>query len=108
VARIVFGLTEASCGAGRNVTVILPRHSHSQVGWCENCLACYEWCPERSIETKIAEKGLYFPNPRVIGRSHYRAAPAGYREARVQSTANAALGWATTGDVATGVAATGA
>lgn len=45
------------------------RFHHSRVGWCENCLACYEWCPERAIETKIAEEGFYFRNSRVsVGR----------------------------------------
>lgn len=34
-------------------------------GRCENCLACYQWCPEGAIETKIAEEGYYFRNSRV-------------------------------------------
>ncbi len=30
---------------------------------CENCLACYNWCPNKAIEGKIAQKGYYYRHP---------------------------------------------
>lgn len=32
---------------------------------CENCLACYDWCPKRAIEGGVAQKGYYYRNPEV-------------------------------------------
>lgn len=32
---------------------------------CEQCLACYNWCPEQAIRNKIARKGYYYRNPDV-------------------------------------------
>lgn len=29
---------------------------------CENCLACYHWCPNHAIEVPICEKGYYYRN----------------------------------------------
>jgi formate hydrogenlyase subunit 6/NADH:ubiquinone oxidoreductase subunit I len=32
---------------------------------CENCLACYNWCPKKAILTGIAETKYYYRNPNV-------------------------------------------
>ncbi len=32
---------------------------------CENCLACYNWCPVHAIEGGIAEKGYYYRHPEI-------------------------------------------
>jgi Pyruvate/2-oxoacid:ferredoxin oxidoreductase delta subunit len=32
---------------------------------CENCLACYNWCPTRAIQGGIAAKGYYYRHPDV-------------------------------------------
>jgi ferredoxin/flavodoxin len=32
---------------------------------CENCLACYAWCPHKAIEGKIAQEGYYYHHPNV-------------------------------------------
>lgn len=32
---------------------------------CENCLACYNWCPQKAIESDIPEKGYYYHHPEV-------------------------------------------
>ncbi|MGD2246984.1 MAG: EFR1 family ferrodoxin [Candidatus Methanofastidiosia archaeon] len=32
---------------------------------CENCLACYNWCPQKAIESEIPEKGYYYHHPEV-------------------------------------------
>ena len=32
---------------------------------CENCLACYNWCPVRAIEGGIAENGYYYRHPEI-------------------------------------------
>ncbi len=29
---------------------------------CENCLACYNWCPKKAIEGGVAQKGYYYRN----------------------------------------------
>lgn len=34
-------------------------------GHCENCLACYDWCPQKAIEGGVASKGYYYINPKV-------------------------------------------
>lgn len=34
-------------------------------GWCENCLACYNWCPVSAIEGAIAKKDYFYKNPRI-------------------------------------------
>jgi ferredoxin len=38
-----------------------PRWKHR----CEQCLACYNWCPEQAIRNKIAQKGFYYRHPDV-------------------------------------------
>lgn len=30
---------------------------------CENCIACYNWCPRRAIESGIAQKEYYYRHP---------------------------------------------
>ncbi len=32
---------------------------------CENCLACYNWCPNKAIESGLVTKGYYYRNPKV-------------------------------------------
>jgi ferredoxin/flavodoxin len=32
---------------------------------CENCLACYNWCPKRAITGKIAQRGYFYRHPEV-------------------------------------------
>jgi ferredoxin len=32
---------------------------------CENCLACYNWCPNKAIENEIAQKGYYYHHPEI-------------------------------------------
>ena len=32
---------------------------------CENCLACYEWCPNRAIGGTIATKGHFYRHPEL-------------------------------------------
>lgn len=34
-------------------------------GHCENCLACYDWCPQKAIEGGVAAKGYYYVNPKI-------------------------------------------
>ena len=32
---------------------------------CENCLACYNWCPQKAIQSEIPQKGYYYHHPDV-------------------------------------------
>ncbi len=32
---------------------------------CENCLACYDWCPSKAIEGTVASKGYFYINPKI-------------------------------------------
>lgn len=32
---------------------------------CENCLACYNWCPSKAIQCGIVQTGYYYKNPHV-------------------------------------------
>lgn len=32
---------------------------------CENCLACYNWCPQRAITGGITKKGYFYRHPEV-------------------------------------------
>ncbi len=32
---------------------------------CENCLACYNWCPHKAIQSGIAQKEYYYRHPGV-------------------------------------------
>ena len=32
---------------------------------CENCLACYNWCPNRAIIGTVAQKGYFYRHPEV-------------------------------------------
>ena len=32
---------------------------------CENCLACYNWCPTKAIRNGIASKGYYYRHPDI-------------------------------------------
>jgi ferredoxin len=33
---------------------------------CENCLACYNWCPVKAIGGGIAAKGYYYRHPEIL------------------------------------------
>ena len=35
------------------------------LGRCENCLACYTWCPSKAIEGSVATAGYFYTNPRI-------------------------------------------
>jgi formate hydrogenlyase subunit 6/NADH:ubiquinone oxidoreductase subunit I len=32
---------------------------------CENCLACYNWCPVKAIQGGIAAKNYYYRHPQI-------------------------------------------
>jgi ferredoxin/flavodoxin len=32
---------------------------------CENCLACYNWCPSRAVQGGVASKGYYYRHPDI-------------------------------------------
>ena len=32
---------------------------------CENCLACYNWCPTKAIQGGVASKGYYYHHPDI-------------------------------------------
>lgn len=34
-------------------------------GHCENCMACYHWCPQKAIEGGVASKGYYYVNSKI-------------------------------------------
>lgn len=34
-------------------------------GKCENCIACFNWCPQKAVETKILQKKYYYRHPKV-------------------------------------------
>jgi ferredoxin len=35
---------------------------------CENCLACYNWCPTNAIHSALANKGYHYHHPNVTAR----------------------------------------
>jgi ferredoxin len=43
---------------------------------CENCLACYNWCPVHAIEGEIARKGFFYRNPKVVAGDIMKQRPA--------------------------------
>lgn len=32
---------------------------------CENCIACYNWCPQKAIKNGLMDKDFYYHNPEV-------------------------------------------
>jgi Pyruvate/2-oxoacid:ferredoxin oxidoreductase delta subunit/flavodoxin len=56
------------CGICQNVcpvnNIVLLNRSPKWLGACENCYACYQWCPQEAIEGKIVEfeKRYHHPN----------------------------------------------
>jgi MinD superfamily P-loop ATPase len=32
---------------------------------CENCLACYNWCPQKAIKNGLMQKDFYYLNPQI-------------------------------------------
>lgn len=45
--------------------IILENNRPVWTNKCENCLACYNWCPKKAIEGAIAKKGYFYTNPEV-------------------------------------------
>lgn len=56
------GLCEKVCPVG-NIAIFEDRPQWH--GRCENCLACYSWCPTRAIEGSVAKKDYYYINPDI-------------------------------------------
>jgi ferredoxin/flavodoxin len=66
-----FMLTEKCNGCGicekvcpvKNIVITnnIPEWKHR----CENCLACFNWCPQKAIETNIVVKNYHYRNPEV-------------------------------------------
>lgn len=56
------GLCARVCPVGN---IILDGGKPKWLGRCENCLACYDWCPSKAIEGGVAHKGYYYTNPRI-------------------------------------------
>jgi ferredoxin/flavodoxin len=56
------GLCEKVCPVA-NIVIIKGRPKWQSR--CENCLACYNWCPSRAIEGSVAHKDYYYVNPNI-------------------------------------------
>jgi MinD superfamily P-loop ATPase len=53
------------CAVG-NIEIV-----HARPVWqnrCENCLACYNWCPTNAIHGALANKGYRYHHPDVTAR----------------------------------------
>jgi ferredoxin len=53
------------CAVG-NIEIV-----HARPVWqnrCENCLACYNWCPTNAIHGALANKGYHYHHPDVTAR----------------------------------------
>lgn len=55
--------TCASVCPSNNITMIndKPEWLHR----CENCLACYDWCPQSAVHGTVAKEGHYYRHPEV-------------------------------------------
>ena len=57
------------CGVCVNVcpvgNIMLDGGRPKWLGRCENCLACYDWCPAKAIEGGVASRGYHYRNPRI-------------------------------------------
>lgn len=66
-----FGVTDAcnSCGICVNVCPVDNiRLTDGKPEWlhkCENCIACYNWCPNKAISSKIPHNNYYYTNPEI-------------------------------------------
>ncbi|MDK2952417.1 MAG: hypothetical protein PWQ77_2082 [Kosmotogales bacterium] len=56
------GLCERICPANN---IKLEKDGPVWLHKCENCLACYNFCPQMAIETKIANKGYRYKYPGI-------------------------------------------
>lgn len=56
-----------SCGTCAKVcpvgNIVLTDGRPEWLHHCENCLACYNWCPQRAITGGITKKGYYYRHP---------------------------------------------
>ena len=66
-----YGVNEECNGCGI-CSQVCPVHNIEMNGnrpvWlhhCENCLACYNWCPSQAIQGGIASKGYYYRHPDI-------------------------------------------
>ncbi len=60
------GICAEACPA-RNIQIAgkRPQWQHR----CENCLACYNWCPKKAISAGILQKDFHYLNPDITLRS---------------------------------------
>lgn len=56
------GICARACPVGN---IELKDGKPEWLGRCENCLACYDWCPQHAIEGGVAAAGYYYTNPRI-------------------------------------------
>lgn len=56
------GICSRVCPVGNiRMTDAGPEWQHR----CENCLACYHWCPQRAVRTAIGQEGYFYRSPEV-------------------------------------------
>ena len=61
-AAMVVGLVRRVCPVNNIIiTDKKPIWQHH----CENCLACYNWCPVKAIRGGIAAKNYYYRRPEI-------------------------------------------
>jgi ferredoxin len=56
------GLCERVCPVGN---IEMDGGRPKWLGHCENCLACYDWCPSHAIGGAVAHEGYFYRNPRI-------------------------------------------
>ena len=71
------GLCEKVCPVGN---IALENGRPKWLGHCENCLACYDWCPARAISGGVAHSGYFYTNPKIkaaeiMAQSNRRVSP---------------------------------
>lgn len=54
------GLCAVVCPAGN---VVMEGVRPTWLGHCENCLACYNFCPQRAIRTALVQEDYYYLHP---------------------------------------------
>jgi len=63
-----FEITESCTGCGICVDVcavgniLIKEDKPVFLHQCENCLACYNWCPNQAIQTSLCHEGYYYQN----------------------------------------------